>query len=149
MQKRIDRYPWEVYSIHRYPGGVYSEERVCFAGGKDNVNNMGESKDIGTEEKECVCGCQQKSTPRRPEDLKALKNRLNRMQGQLSGIGRMLDENRYCGDILVQIAAVESALQAFGHMVLKEHMETCVQEKIREGDKEVIAETLELIKKLR
>lgn len=100
-------------------------------------------------EVESCCACKCKETPRNPEDLKALKNRLSRLQGQLNGIGRMLDENRYCGDILIQIAAVESALQSFGHLILQEHMETCVQEKIKQGDTEVIAETLELIKKLR
>ena len=93
--------------------------------------------------------CHHKTTPREEQDLKQLKNRLSRMAGQLNGIGRMLDENRYCGDILVQIAAVESALTSFGHLVLKEHMETCVQEKIKQGDEDVIEETLELIKKLR
>lgn len=93
-------------------------------------------------------GCHSKATPRSPQELKRLKNRLSRMQGQLNGIGRMLDENRYCGDILVQIAAVENALQAFGHLILGEHMETCVREKILQGDTDVIAETLELIKKL-
>lgn len=122
--------------------------------GKDNEGDMGDSKNSktnGNDGNNCnSCACShQKATPRQPEDLKALKNRLSRMQGQLSGIGRMLDENRYCGDILTQIAAVESALQAFGHLILKEHMETCVQEKIRQGDPEVIDETLELIKKLR
>lgn len=94
-------------------------------------------------------GCKCKATPRSAEDLKNLGNRLSRIQGQLNGIERMLNENRYCGDILIQIAAVESALTAFGHLILKEHMETCVQEKIRQGDAEVIEETLELIKKLR
>lgn len=115
---------------------------------------MGENKCITCEniesgEVESCCACKCKETPRSPEDLKNLKNRLSRMQGQLNGIGRMLDENRYCGDILVQIAAVESALTSFGHLILKEHMETCVQEKIKQGDSEVIEETLELIKKLR
>lgn len=108
-------------------------------------NNLCENLQGG---KRNCCGCHQKATPRQPEDLKLLKNRLSRMQGQLSGIGKMLDENRYCGDILIQVAAVESALQAFGQLVLKEHMETCVREKILQGDKEVIEETLELIKKL-
>lgn len=98
---------------------------------------------------ESCCQCKCKATPRQPADLKMLKNRLSRMQGQLNGIGRMLDENRYCGDILIQIAAVESALQSFGHLILQEHMETCVQEKIRQGHTEVITETLKLIKKLR
>lgn len=115
---------------------------------------MGEDKGIVCDnlqngEAESCCACKSKATPRNAEDLKNLKNRLSRMQGQLSGIGRMLDENRYCGDILIQIAAVESALTSFGHLILKEHMETCVQEKIRQGDEGVIEETLELIKKLR
>ncbi|MCM1099824.1 MAG: metal-sensing transcriptional repressor [Clostridium sp.] len=100
---------------------------------------MGDSKDC----------CHRKATPRQAADVKKLKNRLSRMQGQLSGIGKMLDENRYCGDILTQIAAVESALQAFGHLILEEHMETCVREKILQEDPDVIGETLELIRKLR
>lgn len=100
----------------------------------------------GILEKEC---CHHKATPRQEKELKLLKNRLNRMVGQLNGIGRMLDENRYCGDILTQIAAVESALQAFGYVVLKEHMDTCVVEEIKKGNVEVVDETVELIKKLK
>lgn len=115
------------------------------------MKNMGDSIccELQEDNQKNCCGCHHKATPRQPEDLKSLKNRLSRLQGQLNGIGRMLDENRYCGDILVQIAAVESALQAFGQLILKEHMETCVREKILQGDTEVIEETLELMKKLR
>lgn len=90
-----------------------------------------------------------KSTPREENKLRQLKNRLSRMVGQLNGIGRMLDENRYCGDILTQVAAVESALQAFGYLVLQEHMETCVVEEIQKGNTEVVEEAVELIKKLK
>lgn len=72
------------------------------------------------------CACHHKSTPRSGQELRLLKNRLSRMAGQLSGIGKMLDDNRYCGDILTQIAAVESALQSFGYLILQDHMETCV-----------------------
>lgn len=71
------------------------------------------------------------------------------MIGQLNGIGKMLDENRYCGDILTQVAAVESALQAFGYLVLKEHMETCVVEEIKKDHLEIVDEAVELIKKLK
>ena len=71
-------------------------------------------------------GCRHKHTPRSERELRQLQNRLNRMVGQLGGISKMLEENRYCGDILTQVAAVESALQSFGYLVLKEHMETCV-----------------------
>lgn len=93
--------------------------------------------------------CHRKSTPRDELKLRQLRNRLNRMIGQLNGIGKMLDENRYCGDILTQIAAVESALQAFGHVVLKEHMETCVVEGIQKGNLDVVDEAVELMKKLK
>lgn len=95
------------------------------------------------------CFCHQKSKPRTEQDLKQLKNRLSRIIGQLNGIGRMLDENRYCGDILTQVAAVESALQAFGYEVLKEHMETCVVEEVQRGNITVVDEAVELIKKLK
>lgn len=93
--------------------------------------------------------CHHKATPRQEKELKQLKNRLNRMVGQLNGIGKMLDDNRYCGDILTQVAAVESALQAFGYVVLKEHMETCVVEEIRKGNVEIADEAVELMKKLK
>lgn len=96
----------------------------------------------------CDC-CRTKHTPRSEKELKQLQNRLNRIMGQLSGIGRMLDENRYCGDILTQIAAVESALQSFGHIVLARHMETCVVEEIRKGNDQIMEEAVELVKKLK
>ncbi len=71
------------------------------------------------------------------------------MIGQLNGISKMLDENRYCGDILMQVAAVESALQAFGYMVLQDHLETCVVEEVQKGNTQVVDEAMELIKKLK
>ena len=71
------------------------------------------------------------------------------MAGQLNGIGKMLDENRYCGDILIQIAAVERALQSFGYIILKDHMETCVVEGVKNGDLAVVDEAVELMKKLK
>ena len=96
------------------------------------------------------CGCKKyKSTPRDEHELKLLKNRLSRIMGQLGGIQKMLDENRYCGDILTQIAAVESALQSVGYIILQDHMKTCMAEEIRQGSTEVIDEAVELIKKLK
>lgn len=95
------------------------------------------------------CGCRLKAAPRPERELRQLKNRLNRMAGQLNGIGKMLDENRYCGDILTQVAAVQSALQSFAYQVLQEHMETCVVEEIRKGNTAVVEETVELVRKLK
>ena len=109
----------------------------------------GNGTEAGQPELTPCCGCHQKATPREDKELKQLKNRLNRIVGQLNGIGRMLEENRYCGDILTQVAAVESALQAFGYQILQEHMETCVVEEIRKGNTAIVDEAVELMKKLK
>ncbi len=98
---------------------------------------------------EATCCCHQKNTPRSKEQQKQLQNRLNRMIGQLNGISRMLNENRYCGDILTQVAAVESALQGFGYIVLQEHLQTCVTEEIEKGNEGIMDEVIELVKKLK
>lgn len=94
------------------------------------------------------CGEHYKNTPRGEEEIKGLVNRLNRIAGQLNGIKKMIEENRYCGDVLVQVSAVESAVRAFGYLVLEDHMNTCVAEKIRAGDENIVKETVELIRKL-
>lgn len=96
----------------------------------------------------CAC-CHHKNTPRDEEDQKKLQNRINRIIGQLNGIKNMIEDNRYCGDILIQIGAVESALQSLGYVVLEEHMQTCVVEEIGKGNTEIMAEAVELIKKLK
>lgn len=113
---------------------------------------MKESQKLIREEniqEEKVCCCHTKATPRGEKELKQLKNRLHRMIGQLNGVGRMLDENRYCGEVLIQVAAIESALQAFGYAILQEHMKTCVVEEIQKGNTAVVDEAVELIKKLK
>ena len=98
---------------------------------------------------ECTECIKHKHHPRSEEELKTLKNRLHRMIGQLSGIENMLDENRYCGDILIQVAAIEKALQSFGYLLLESHINTCVVEEIRQGNMENLSELMKLIKKLK
>lgn len=61
----------------------------------------------------------------------------------------MLDDNRYCGDVLNQIAAVESALQSVGYIILEEHMQTCVIEEVKNGNTDIVREAVELMKKLK
>ncbi len=89
-----------------------------------------------------------KSTPRSSEDVKKLQSRLNRVIGQLNGIKTMLDDNRYCEDILIQLSAVESAMRSFGYALFAEHLSTCVSEQIKSGSETVVPETMELIKRL-
>ncbi len=92
---------------------------------------------------------QYKEKPRSGEEVKSLVSRLNRIKGQIEGITGMLEENRYCGDILIQISAAESALRSLSYLILEEHLATCVADKIKNGDGEVIKETVELVKKLK
>ena len=95
------------------------------------------------------CCERNKKTPRDEESLKNLKTRLNRISGQVSGISKMLDDNRYCGDILIQIAAVESALKEIGYIILKDHMMSCVSDDIKNDDFSSLEEALEISKKLK
>lgn len=98
----------------------------------------------------CETGCpHHKHTPRDEQAIRLLQNRLNRMIGQLNGIKNMVEDNRYCGDILTQVAAVESALQSFGYIILQDHLETCVVEEIRKGNTQIVDEAVELMKKLK
>ena len=91
--------------------------------------------------------CRCKHTPRDEETLRQLKNRLSRMIGQLGGIRQMVDDDRYCGDVLTQLAAVESAVKAISREVMRDHLETCVVERIQSGDTEVVDEVMGLFKK--
>lgn len=83
------------------------------------------------------------------KELKMLKNRLHRMIGQMNGIEKMIDEGCYCGDIIIQIGALESALQSFGYLLLDEHLHTCVVDDVNEGNMGSIDEVMELIKKIK
>ena len=95
------------------------------------------------EQRECCC--KHKETPRSQELQADLHKRLNRAIGQLNGVKAMLDDNRYCGDVLIQLAAAQSAVRKDSELVLKNHMETCVVEQIQNGNLEVVDEALELI----
>jgi DNA-binding FrmR family transcriptional regulator len=77
-----------------------------------------------------------------------LVSRLNRVEGQIRGIRGMVEKDVYCDDILNQIAAVQSALNAVGKILLEGHMRSCVMERIQQGDEEVIDELLKTMNKL-
>ena len=67
----------------------------------------------------------------------ALKKRLHRIEGQVRGIERMVDEDRYCIDILTQIGAVKTALESLAFEVLDDHVNHCVAGAIAAGDERV------------
>ena len=82
------------------------------------------------------------------EAKKALISRLNRIEGQVRGVKRLIEEDTYCDDVLTQISAVQSALNGLGKMLLEGHMKSCIVERIQEGDTEVIDELLVTVKRL-
>ncbi len=75
-------------------------------------------------------------------------NRLNRIEGQVKGIKKMLGENAYCTDILTQSAAVGAAVDAFNRELLESHIRSCVVNNIREGNAEAVDELLAIMKRL-
>lgn len=94
-----------------------------------------------------ACQCHHKETPRSAEFQADLKRRLNRAIGQLNGVKDMIDDNRYCGDVLIQLSAAESAIHNVAALMLQDHLETCVVEQIQRGNTEVVDEAMQLIKR--
>lgn len=76
-----------------------------------------------------------------------LQKRLNRVIGQLNGVKSMIDDNRYCEDVLMQLSAAESAVHSISAILLQNHLETCVVEQIEQGNTEIFDEAMQLIKK--
>lgn len=95
--------------------------------------------------KEC---CLHKTKKRSDEEYKKLINRLNRIEGQIGGIRGMVEKDVYCTDILVQVAAVNAALNSFNKELLANHIKTCVAKDIKEGKNETIDELVNVLQKL-
>ena len=78
----------------------------------------------------------------------ALLKRMNRIEGQVRGVAKMVEENRYCVDVLTQISAVQSALDALALQLLESHTKGCVRSAIRSGDGDAaIDELLTVVKR--
>lgn len=130
--------------------GVYTcVDKWIPLGGMRIGANMAEAAEIAEVEEtaESSC-CRHKETPRDEELQADIQKRLNRVIGQLNGVKAMIDDNRYCGDVLVQLSAAESAVHSISEKVLKNHMETCVVEQIQQGNLEVVDEVMQLMRRL-
>ncbi len=92
-----------------------------------------------------ACACRHKNTPRSAAMQADLERRLNRAIGQLGGVKAMLDDNRYCGDVLIQLAAAQSAIKKVSEILLREHLNTCVVEQVRAGNVEIMDEAMDLV----
>ena len=108
----------------------------------EEMKNIIEETEIET-----CCECRHKH--RDPKEEKDLINRLNRIEGQIRGIKAMVQDERYCTDILVQVSAVQSALNSFSSKLLSNHIKTCVVIEIEKGNaEEAVNELCETIKKM-
>ena len=92
--------------------------------------------------------CIKKTKKRAESEQKLLINRLNRIEGQVRGIKKMVESDSYCTDILIQVSAINAALNAFNRELLSEHIRTCVAEYIRNGKDETVDELVLTLQKL-
>lgn len=92
--------------------------------------------------------CSNKKKLREPGEKKLLDNRLSRIEGQVRGLRKMLEEDCYCPDILTQTSAVQAALNAFNRELLASHIKSCVVSDIRAGDDSVVDELVVTLQKL-
>ena len=96
-------------------------------------------------EQNCCC---HKTKKRDEDEYKKLINRLSRIEGQIRGIKGMVEKDAYCTDILVQVSAVNAALNAFNKELLSNHIRTCVAQDLRHGKDERIDELVDTLQKL-
>ena len=92
--------------------------------------------------------CRHKTKERSEKEYKDLLNWLSRIEGQVRGVRHMLETNVYCADILIQVAAVNAALNSFNKVLLANHIRTCVSDEIRAGHDESVEELLNILQKL-
>jgi DNA-binding FrmR family transcriptional regulator len=99
---------------------------------------------------DCCCSeenARYKHHPRTEEQIKALVTRLNRIEGQICGIRKMIEDNRYCPDVLIQVSSVQASLNSFNKELLSAHIKSCVVQDIKDGKEEAVDELCELLKK--
>ena len=85
---------------------------------------------------------------RSEEERRALINRLSRIEGQVRGVKRQVEGEAYCVDMLMQVSAIQAALNAFSRELLSSHIKTCVADGIRAGDGEVVDGRCNMLQKL-
>lgn len=97
-------------------------------------------------EKKCCAG--DKKTYRTEEQKNQLINRLKRVEGQIRGLIKMVEEDSYCNDILQQAMSAGSAIDGFNQELLSCHIKSCVVDGIKAEDEEIVDELLKTIRKL-
>lgn len=97
---------------------------------------------------EHACCCIDRKRQRTDEEYKRLMNRLSRIEGQIRGVKGMLENDAYCTDIVLQVSAINAALNSFNKVLLAEHIRTCVADDIRNGKDDTIEDLVNTITRL-
>ena len=91
--------------------------------------------------------CCKKKTKRSLSEKKLIINRLNRIGGQIKGITKMVENDEYCNDILVQLSAVKNSIKSLSSHILENHLYTCVTRDLENGEMDTIDELISLFKR--
>lgn len=105
---------------------------------------------IANENKEecLICSSKMKHRDKDGKEYKDLITRLNKIEGQVRGIKKMVEDDRYCVDILTQVSSINSALNSFNKVLLSNHIKSCVVDDIKNGDEQVVDELISIIGRL-
>lgn len=91
--------------------------------------------------------CCKKKTKRNINEKKLIINRLNRIGGQIKGITKMVEDDAYCNELLIQLSAVENSVKSLSAHILESHLYTCVPKDLENGDYDTIDELISLFKR--
>lgn len=101
-------------------------------------------------EKKSIVHCaanKQNTTVRDEKEKKQIKRRLSVIEGQIRGVQKMVDNDRYCEELLTQLSAADHAIKSLAYIILNRHLHSCVVENIEAGNHQVIDEIVDLFKK--
>ena len=108
---------------------------------------MGVYNIFGGDYMEC-CNQEKKKTIRTEEFKSDINKRINRLTGQMNGIKKMIDEDRYCQDVLIQLSAIEKSVRSLSNVILENHINNCIRNNINK-DEHIADELIELVKRMR
>ena len=91
--------------------------------------------------------CCNKKTKRGIEEKKLINNRLNRISGQINGVKKMIENDTYCNDVLIQLKAIDNSIQSLSNHILENHLYNCVTRDLENGELDTIDELISLFKR--
>lgn len=123
--------------------GIRNEDDMA-----DERIEMTEAAEISAAEEACCCAGSGRHKDRSDDEKRDLIRRLNRIEGQIRGIRRMVEEDDYCVDILTQVSAASCAINSFSKELLARHIKGCVAEDIRRGHEDKVDELVRMLQKM-